>query len=403
VETKSGSAIKLAEKSLCTGCKACSQSCPTQCISFIDNGEGFGYPQIDSEKCIVCHICEKHCPIIYGSVLNRIRIAFASRANNREILINSASGGAFTTISEKVLLEGGVIYGCAWLDKEWIAKQIRVSDFDGLKKLQGSKYVESDSENTYIQVKNDLENGLWVLYSGRPCQIAGLKAYLAKEYETLITVDLVCHGVPSASMFKKYTGFYERKNHGKILEYKFRTHKNGQSGYFGGLIIIINGRRVFKPLIWQCDSYYYCFMKSLSYRDSCYRCQYAKQERVADITLGDFWGVEKMIPGQNPGNISLILVNSSKGYELVSRCNNQSLIEVDKTKACQYNGQLNFPTSVSIDKREAFRNAYISGGWQEVESLYHKDVGFFNYFVAYISYYSPLWLKKIKHRLFKVR
>jgi coenzyme F420-reducing hydrogenase beta subunit len=205
----------------CVGCRSCEQSCPQKCISMKENTEGFLYPSVQYSKCAHCGVCLKKCPVSkpYQNKREPLK-TYAFKEKDSERLFDSASGGASDVAVGAILKRGGIAYGAAYED-DFTVKHIKVIDESGRKKLQSSKYVQSDLNDCYIRVKKQLEIGRLVLFTGTPCQIAGLYAYLGKEYENLYTIDLVCHGVPSPKFFKKYVEWYRKQMGGRVIYYNF--------------------------------------------------------------------------------------------------------------------------------------------------------------------------------------
>ena len=195
--------ITVTDKNNCCGCSACVQACPKQCISMQQDAEGFLYPQVDTSSCIECGLCEKVCPFIHPYEARTPEYTFAAINNNEQIRMESSSGGTFTLLAEQIINEGGVVFG-ARFDENWQVTIDYTERIDGLAAFRGSKYVQARVGDTYAKCANFLKAGRKVLYSGTPCQIAGLKHYLRKEYDNLITVDFVCHGVPSPKVWEKY-------------------------------------------------------------------------------------------------------------------------------------------------------------------------------------------------------
>ena len=195
--------VHIEHKADCCGCRACEQSCPCSAISIKKDKEGFLYPKVDESLCIGCGLCEKSCPVIKPSNATLPLECFAAVSRNEEIRRNSSSGGVFSELAEFVIKEGGVVFGVAF-NERFLVSHIMVSNLEDLKQLRGSKYLQSDTGNTFTLCKEFLDNGVPVLYSGTPCQISGLRHFLKKEYSNLLLVDVICHGVPSPDVWKKY-------------------------------------------------------------------------------------------------------------------------------------------------------------------------------------------------------
>lgn len=301
------------DKSECCGCGACNNICPKNAISMKSDEKGFAYPKISSDRCIECGLCKKVCPITKNHTSEiHTQHAYAVKHKDEKIRKTSSSGGAFYEIALKVINEGGKVYGAAY-DENFVVKHIGVSDENGLKRIMKSKYVQSDMGNTFSEIKMDLENNLPVLFSGTGCQVQGLRNYLVKEYDKLLCVDIVCHGVPSPKLFADYLKFMENKYKSKITSVNFRG--KAIKGKVQDMLITFENGKVYseQPVI---DSYYAFFLKNFSLRESCYKCPFSNLKRVGDITLADFWGIEKEFSEfQDYKGVSLVITNTLKGEQ----------------------------------------------------------------------------------------
>lgn len=297
----------------CTGCRACEQLCAHHAIVMKSDKEGFVTACIDEGKCVECGLCSKRCP--QNNLIGKSEpiASLAVRDKDDEELAVSASGGAFAAAARVILLHGGIVVGAAYNDDMTVG-HIVVERLDDLYKVQSSKYVQSNTMATYSQVKAMLREGREVLYSGTPCQIGGLRAYLRKDYDTLYTMDLICHGVASPKLFAKYLVWLGGKMKGKIIGYDFRDKSCGW-----GLDYMTKTKTKTKTKPSTLDPYYYHFLKGTTYRECCYRCNYCTKERVGDITIGDYWGIEKEHPEfYSTKGVSCLLVNTEKGERLWS-------------------------------------------------------------------------------------
>ena len=305
---------KIKEK--CVGCKSCEQSCPKRCISMKENKEGFWYPVIDEKNCVECKLCLKKCPVESAEFhRNKPRGVWAWRNKNDEDIMRSASGGAADSAAKAVLQMGGVVYGAAY-DEQLVVSHIEVIDEIEREKLQSSKYVQSDLKNNYSKVKQRLSEGKTVLFTGTPCQIAGLYVFLGGDQENLYTVDLICHGVPSPKFFKKYLEYQTKQLGEPVTYYNFRS-KN-RRGWGTQYLLKTLTRMKTQPLL--LDKYGKHFMDGDCYRESCYQCTYANINRVGDLTVGDFWGIAKSHPDFNsPKGVSSVFVNTEKGKRLFEK------------------------------------------------------------------------------------
>lgn len=308
---------------LCCGCKACEQVCPKYAIGMKIDEKGFWYPQIDKKKCVECGLCYKVCPEKFQSFHTNLQECIVYYNKDKEKQQEYSSGGAFLRIC-KVYIEGKedyAIYGAA-ITTENIVKHIRVTNWDNVRQLSRSKYVQSDTENVYKQVKTDLLMNKYVVFSGTPCQVQALKNFLGKEYERLLLIDFVCHGVPSPMAYKKYCDSIAKAEGKKIDKVLFRYKQEigiDKKWDTQGMAILFDDGTSYKESR-ATNVYMRAFLSELLSRPSCSECKYTKLNRVSDLTLGDFWGIEEEYPQytiQNTAGTSMVLINSLKGRELV--------------------------------------------------------------------------------------
>ena len=387
--------MRVCDAEICTGCKACSLRCPKHCIEMKIDADGFRYAEIDEKSCVHCNVCKTTCPAIHKQVGHASVAAFAFQAteNERAVQKESASGGAFYVLAQTVLSQGGVVYGCAW-GENFQVQHICVKELNELYRLQKSKYVQSDTMETYIDAKHRLQNGQTVLYSGTPCQIAGLKSFLQKDYSNLVTADIVCHGVPSQKLFDDYLSYRIAKGKKLLTKFEFRTTNPLRPKCDGCEWWTKKGKEYVKPLIWQNDSYYWAFMHGVTYRPSCYKCQYANRIRVSDITLGDFWGTERISDQYDDSyGVSLVLINTAKGKEWLEIANMADCLAVNIEDACSTNGQLNHPSDCS-PKRDDFFKTWKEQGYAAVDRAFRK-AHWKDGWKAIVVYYFPQKLKKM--------
>ena len=301
--------IACLDKSKCYSCHSCVLSCPKNAIRMQETSEGFLYPDVNAE-CVHCGICVRACPALTPPAIDVFKKeCYCAYLLDNEKRMQSTSGGVFSGLAEKIILDGGIVFGAAY-DTDLNVSQIAVDNLNDLQKLKGSKYVESYTGDSFKQVKLFLDKGRSVLYSGTPCMIAGLKTFLGKTYENLITVDIICHGVPSRKLFRKYLEWLGKKYRGKIIYYGFRDKDVGGWSCGGKA----KTKTKTKTIAGSCDPYYASFLRGETYRESCYTCPFANTQRIGDITLGDFWGVERFYPEiDRTKGVSCVIVNSCKG------------------------------------------------------------------------------------------
>lgn len=350
----------LIENKKCTGCYSCAAICPKSCIEMKNGNDGFLYPHIDITKCIDCKICQNHCPVInpIGAGTKQKKEAFAAISKNAFIRENSSSGGIFTHLAEKIISEGGVVFGARFDDSFSVIHDFAEST-EELAEFRGSKYVQSRIGDVYKRVKEFLEIGRYVYFSGTPCQIAGLKAYLVKDYNTLFTQDLICHGVPSPAVWKRYVKYHEIEKDSKTIRTFFRYKKYGWKKY-SLLFEYSDNREYTQPL--TKDLYLKGFLSNLYLRDSCYHCCFKGKERISDITLADFWGVENIVPEINDDKgTSLVLINTDKGKRLFESVNSSLDVKsVDRNEALKYNTAA-FQSATINPKRSQFFTDFQNG------------------------------------------
>lgn len=355
----------------CTGCGACVQRCPKQCISWVQREFGFRYPQIDKEACINCGLCEKVCPIDKMVEAPAVQKTYAAVHRNFEVLAKSTSGGAFTAIADVIFAQGGIVYGAAMLDDMQV-KHIRTSSKDDFEGLRSSKYLQSDTRTTYQMVEQDLKQGKTVLYSGTPCQIDGLKNFLGKDYENLYTADIVCHGVGSQDYFDKYMDF-ARERYGKIKALRFRSKEYAGWSCGGGVVVIGTSNSEKKISYRDFDNYYYSyFLSGDIYRKCCYSCKYANTKRVGDFSLGDYWGVEALhLPLETENGCSLLLANNERAVKFLEMIDDLDKIETTVEQAAHCNKQLNEPSRMPESRKKRIEE-YESMSGQQIQEVYLK-------------------------------
>lgn len=299
----------------CTGCGACVQSCPHDCMSLQPDAEGFLGPQIDTGRCRQCGICVKRCPV-YGAREtageNPVLTAWAARAVNEEILRISSSGGVFSVLAKRVIGQGGAVVGAAFDGDDIKAvRHVCAEDDLALARLQGSKYLQSDPGDSFRAVKQYLQENRAVLFSGTPCQAAGLKSYLGGDNPRLLTVDVVCHGVPSPKAWAAYTEDLRQSARSPLSEFCFRDKTYGWKDY-GMRFSFQNGAKTWESQLE--NPYFRCFLRNLSLRKSCYNCPFKGRHYASDLTLGDFWGIRHIAPEFSYAQgASLVLVRTEWG------------------------------------------------------------------------------------------
>ena len=319
----------LATKEYCTGCAACASICMKGCITMAADENGFLCPVIDAEKCMDCGLCEKTCPVLNPlKKAGKAPLAYAAYGKNEAVRMESTSGGIFTDLAKAVLRNGGAVYGAAYNDQFEVV-HICVENEEGLFRLRGAKYAQSDIRGVFAEVKTRLDRGQQVLFSGTPCQVGGIKAFLCKDYENLLTVDFVCHSVPSPMAWNEYVKYRARcDNRGKLpVSINLRSKITGWSHYrFSNLF---EYKRGVKYGARNGDSpYLELFYGGYINRESCENCQFKGYSRVSDLTIGDFWGIWDVAPemDDNKGT-SVVLVQSERGAALFEHIKEQLVLK----------------------------------------------------------------------------
>lgn len=358
----------------CTACGACLQICPNRCITWKKKEFGFQYPDINTTKCIRCNLCSQVCPI-HENKTNITEInAYAVVNKDLEILNQSTSGGMFTALAVYVLKQGGWVFGCI-MDEALQVQHVGIQQLSELNEMRSSKYVQSNTKNTYQETQKILEKGQLVLYSGTPCQIAGLKGFLQKEYANLITVDIVCHGVGAQDYFNKFLGYLKHKYENlKSLQFRDKRYVGWSCGgggtYFDSKT---SSYRSFPFLSYQ-NYYYQYFLSGDIYRKSCYTCPYASLDRQGDMTLGDFWGVERLKLDLDTYNgCSVVLVNTEKGRNVFNQLSGISKVKVSVEDAVKHNQQLSTPSKFTPSVRDRLIQQYETMNGDEIQEAYLHD------------------------------
>lgn len=346
---------------ICTGCMACANICPQRCIKMTESGTlGHLLPYVDQNACINCGMCKKACPETKRIENTYPKAAFAAWHLEKEQYLTSTSGGAATAFAQTIIKNGGVVYGCTIRDDLKII-HIRVSTEEDINRLKGSKYVQSDVNTTYRDIRKDLNESLVVLFIGTPCQCSGLKSFLRKEYENLYCIDLICHGVPSYKLFKSHI---DKVSNGLAHKVSFRKGND-----MGLRVFDDHDALIYYSNVWIekfKDTYYNTFIDGYTYRDSCYTCRYACPKRCSDVTIGDFWGLSEDVENDRVNGCSVVLPITEKGLELVF-ASPLNLVQRPINEAIAGNSQLRAPkrkdTRIKVFRRLApfwgVKNSYI--------------------------------------------
>ena len=370
--------INITDKSKCVGCKACGQICPKQCISFFNDDQGFEYPQVNMELCINCGLCEKTCPVIQTTYdVTPISVKLF-QSNSEEILYKSSSGGAFSMLASMVLRSGGVVFGAIY-DRKWNVIHGFIEELYELNKIQGSKYVQSDIRNSFVDVRRFLKEGRTVLFSGTPCQIKALNLFLARKWdEQLITIDVACHGVPSPKVWNWFLldrlSIARIKSIDDITSVFFRDKRNGWLNYGTSICAKSHDANVSKEIFfgaYKNNIYMQSYLNNLNIRPSCFACPAKSARSMSDLTLADSWGIqyfEKKIDYSK--GVSTIIVRTAKGLDLLNR-SRIKFIPIEYETVLKYNPSLSQNT-IKPNNYDDFWREFNSQNYRNVFRILNK-------------------------------
>lgn len=349
-------------KELCSGCTACMNICPCDAISMHADSEGFLYPVTDEKLCNTCALCQQICPF-----QNDFRIkdnyeqpkVYAAKHRDDNVRMNSSSGGMFTAISDYILSNNGIIYGAAF-DEQFRVCHQKAENAEERDKFRGSKYVQSDLNRVFTNIKDELKKGRMVLFTGTPCQNAGLSAYLKKSYNNLYLCDIVCHGVPSPVIFEDYKRVLQENYQSKIQSFTFRFKPSGWRSQAIGIKFVNQKEYVSSA---ENDTFYRLFLSNTILRASCYNCSFSNLTRPSDITIGDFWGIENSMPEfEDDLGVSLVLINSPKGLDLFQKVSSKLYYRESNTVECLQRNL--YAPSEPSPQREQFWRDYWERGFE---------------------------------------
>ena len=309
--------IQINNKVDCCGCNACGDACVHGAIAFKTDVEGFWYPEVNKELCVDCGLCEKVCQELYPYEGREPISAYAGINPDDDIRLSSSSGGLFTLLAYHVIEKGGVVFGAKFTD-DWMVMLSYTETRDGIALFRGSKYLQAKVGTSYADAKEFLQQGRQVLFTGTPCQISGLKHYLMRDYDNLITLDIICHGVPSPKVWKKYITEVTNDAVHTILTCSFRNKDNGWKNYNLHIDSGINGQKKSITSYYQTDPFMRGFLANMTMRPSCYSCKAKSGRSHSDITLGDFWGIQTIAPEMDDDKgTNIVLVNTRKGMNVL--------------------------------------------------------------------------------------
>lgn len=342
--------IQIHDKTRCCGCAACVQRCPKECITLEEDTEGFLYPRVDTMRCVECGLCEQVCPVLHPGSSRQPQACYAAVHSDATVRCASSSGGVFTALAASVISSGGVVFGARFA-ADWSVEHACTETLEGLSAFQGSKYVQSRIGDTYRQAEAFLKQGRTVLFTGTPCQISGLRRYLRKDYDALLTMDFICHGVPSPLVWRRYLQAVRPDTSGSSPRgIYFRDKVLGWHRF--SMTIRYDHASVSRPFLE--DPYMRGFLANLFLRPSCYACRVKPCSSGADLTIGDFWGIELIRPDlDDDGGVSSILVHTPSGARALEGLPLQ-FYPATYREVRKYNSALEHSPKVSETRRARF-------------------------------------------------
>lgn len=382
------------EKESCSGCTACMNVCPKNAIEMIADDEGFLYPQIEDDLCINCDLCRKVCPFKPENInakseeqmnlnMNKEKannkekeiqftgqLYFAAKHKNSEVIFSSSSGGIFTALSDYILENEGSIYGAAF-DENFVVKHMRATNKLDRDKFRGSKYVQSNLENIFKEIREELKSGIYIMFTGTPCQNAGLQNYLSKtntDCTRLYMCDFICHGTPSPLIWEKYVSYLESKFNDKLISFSFRNKEKGWKD------MRVSAKFAESDNSEACNngySFLNLFSSLMIVRTSCFNCKFTSYNRKSDITVADFWNIGNIKADfDNDTGVSSVIINTSKGLSWFNEIKNNLKFEGCSKEDC-WQPHLEYP-AVKPNKREVFWNEYNDKGIEYIVQKYGK-------------------------------
>lgn len=366
--------MKLAPEHLCTGCGACIHSCPNNCLQMTTDQEGFRKPYVAKGKCVGCGLCTRACPVLSPPHLSSSQplAAYAAYTQNDSIRQSSSSGGIFSELAMQVLSNGGAVFGAAYDEQFRVVHQC-VESMEALAPLRGAKYAQSELGDIFPNIKSRLEQGQQVLFSGTPCQVAGLKGFLQKEYPNLLCVDFVCHGVPSPQAWNAYVSYRARQDNGGELPQaiNLRSKDTGWSRYHYSNLFTYQTRQT--ALLSTESIYMRLFTGDCINRRSCESCRFKGDSRCSDLTLGDFWGIWDIAPEMDDDRgTSLLLIHSQAGAALFRQLEAGLVARpVCLEEAARYNPSLRI-SSKGSDDRALFLRLSCAGAYDICAERLHR-------------------------------
>ena len=369
----------------CVGCGACANTCPKNCLNMITDKNGFLHPEIQRDNCIICGDCEKVCPVINKNPKGKGSIqSYAVYSKNDTVRTSSSSGGLFYTVAKYIIENGGIVYGAAFNEKLYLRHK-GVDSVEDLSLLQGSKYIQSDINLCFSEIKKHLITNRPVLFCGTPCQVEGLLCYLKKSYENLFTLDFICHGVPSPKVWQEYIKHQENVFSSKVYSTYFRDKSNGWLSFSSKLKFVNNTEYL---EVHHKDAYMKVFLQNISLRKSCYSCKFKGMNRNSDITMGDLWGIKNILPHiTDDKGVSVVFVQSEKGKYLL-----------EQVKTCLWLQE------ISADLAIANNSAMVKSVYEHnFRDYFFQNLGKQDFERLVEDCLNPSYYVRLKRKLYKLR
>lgn len=384
--------ILFEDKSKCCGCTACSNACPCNAITMIADDEGFKYPEINSDLCVECGKCKAVCQIHSLKKENEFEpIVFAAKNADEDIRAKSTSGGMFSVFADEIISNNGVVYGVAYAE-DFTVQHERADSLEICERFRGSKYVQSELSDCFKKVKEDLESGRRVLFTGTPCQIAGLKTFLGDKAhsENIILCEIICHGAPSPKLWKEHIALLESERGSRVVNYRNRSKVLGWHGH-NEHVFFENGKEEYKTKLSQLHKD--LFYAHLSIRPSCYACEHTQFPRSADISIADFWGIENFLPDfdDNKGT-SMLILNTSKAMDFYNQVKDKLICRESNIADAFYDNHKK-PAKMNVN-RESFWRDYKARGYLYVAQKYSAYTA-----IGRIKRQTKIVLKEISKKL----
>ena len=404
---KSNASPQLCAYEECTACTACFNICPQQAIAMTEGTLGELHPLIDMDKCIRCHLCEKVCPELESNSLSRndspeVYYCWLKDSLHRR---ESTSGGAAFAISQAIIHKGGHVWGAAY-DENLIVRYTEANTIEELAPLQKSKYIQSCVGSSFKEIKKELDQGDYVLFTGTSCHVKGLRSFLHKDYDNLFTIDLICHGVPGHGVFQKYKRWIEKKYNDRMVNYvpRYKNKSGIEVSYYAMVTFENKGEQ---KMVMKDNAYLTGFENSLFLRDSCHHCTSNGKNRYSDFTIGDFWGLGKLASftqnTEKPRGISMLALNTIKAKKLMESMQDSIIFEKRSYAEASLTNTPYYKSAIPSKDREEFKKEWMQLSWGQIADKYCRYSGKEMLFYVVKRLIPPTILIRIKSILGQIK